>query len=890
MIQHPTKARSLDEQCAYSVAEFVLARFNNLPVADLGVALPETVMLLSRLYELEAWKAARRVALCDRLYALGGEVDRDIRNSVLLPIRRDIFNNRKPSLGLNRLPSLLGDDLAAWYRVEDEIATLRSRFVALFDAKLDAERCLLQDTMRAEDFRNSVAVSSPVLAADLEKYLAVAPGSQSASLRKSESALLQYAGRAMMRTSPYSRYTSVAMARLADVPGCQLPLSVPHVDCVAVEVNHALVRRLIDAFTQHAAVKHRIAYRLCDEWREADGRLQLEILVDQPDVQPRVFRGIERQNSLRLTPVLSAVIAWMQERGNAGAMHREIAETIASWVKDATPEAVMPFVDQLVEGGILTASIPIPDQTTAILPAARDYVGRIGGELGNELFEALASLVTGYDRFGGLGPRARVEQLSSIDRSWRRCFEMVGSALAPSDLLYETTAARRPMSLPAAPLESSLTDLKRVLPVLEAFDRGHTLRALIREEFIRVHGIDAKISLSQLRELMPEPMRRWGLSFVGAEPLESQDPTLAAIDHIRNRIYREFASATDRGIEEFHLDAMLLEELEAQLPPEVKTMGAAFSVFAQAEQVGGLVTRLVVNHIYNGLGAFISRFLPLLGDEATEEVRAHIRRSFPADYIVAELRPVAGFNANLHPLLAERELDVGGGSGDLKPEDLLAEIDREVGAVVLRHRETGQRVEVLYLGFLIPYLLPRKHGLYYSLAGSRLMDSPLHARAESLLSPDQLAAIRRYPRVSSGSVVLARRRWYVPRERLPIAAPDESGPEYMCRLNAWRAIQDMPPTVFYRTMPGVQNDQVPGEDGRLQQYFQTLGIKPRPFDFRSALHVRSLVKLVKRTDHQQVLFEETLPDPALSAMRGPAGSHTMEMVFDLVRPRSATTT
>jgi hypothetical protein len=889
VILHPAQALSVDANLSYSVAEFVLSRFNNMPVADLGMALPETVSLLSRLSELEAWKTARRVAICDRLYALGAEVDRDIRNSVLLPLRRDIYNNRKPRLALSRVPDALGDDLAAWYGVEDEVANLRSRFAALFDAKLDAERRLLQQAMSGEDFRKSVAVSTPVLAADLEKYLSVAPGSQSSSLRKSEPALLQYAGRAMMRTSPYSLYTSVALARLADLPGTQLPLPVPQVDRVAVEVNHALVRRLLDAFTQHAAVRRRIAYRLCDDWQEFDGRLRLEILLDQPDVQPRVFRGIERQNSMRLTPVLSAVIAWMQEGGSGGVMYREIAEAIASWVKGASPEAVMPFVDQLVEGGILVAAIPIPDQTIAILPAARAYAGRIGGEVGDVLCEALASLVTVYDRFGGLGPGARVEQLHSIDRSWRRCFEMVGSALASSDLLYETTAASRPISLPAAPLESSLTDLKRVLPVLEAFDRGHTLRALIREEFTRVHGFDARISLSQLRELMPEPMRRWGLSFIGAEPLETEDPTLVAIERIRGRIYREFASVTARGTEEFQLDTLLLEELVAQLPPEARTMGAAFSVFAQAEQVGGVVTRLVVNHVYNGLGAFISRFLPLLGDEATEEVRAHIRRSFPADYMVAELRPVAGFNANLHPLLAERELDVGGGSGDLKPEDLVAEIDRQVGAVVLRHRVTGQRVEVLYLGFLIPYLLPRKHGLYYSLAGSRLIDSPLHAMAEGRLSPDQLAAVRRYPRVISGSVVLARRRWYVPRECLPIAEPHESSAEYMCRVNAWRVALEMPPLVFYRTMPVVQNDQVPGEDGRLQQYFQTLGIKPRPFDFRSALHVLSLVKMIKRTDHQQVMFEETLPDPDLSAMRGPTGPHTMEMVFDLVRPRSAAT-
>src|SRR5690606_446171 len=135
------------------------------------------------------------------------------------------------------------------------------------------------------------------------------------------------------------------------------------------------------------------------------------------------------------------------------------------------------------------------------------------------------------------------------------------------------------------------------------------------------------------------------------------------------------------------------------LPAWARARPVSYSVFAQRFPGG-----LAINHIYAGFARFTSRFLPHLDPSASAAVARWLRRLLGED--IAQFRPVNGFNANLHPLVVPEEVGEDARWADLTPDELEMVHDEHTDLVRVRHRRSGRDLNLLYLGFLVPFVLP----------------------------------------------------------------------------------------------------------------------------------------------------------------------------------------
>nr|WP_306283996.1 hypothetical protein [Streptomyces sp. Termitarium-T10T-6] len=102
--------------------------------------------------------------------------------------------------------------------------------------------------------------------------------------------------------------------------------------------------------------------------------------------------------------------------------------------------------------------------------------------------------------------------------------------------------------------------------------------------------------------------------------------------------------------------------------------------------------------MYGGWGRFGSRFLDALAPAAARETGAAVSAVLAPGARVAQVRPVNGFNANLHPLFVPDEIGVDRSLASLGVEDVELVHDPVGDDVRVRVRGTRAWVDVLVRG------------------------------------------------------------------------------------------------------------------------------------------------------------------------------------------------
>ncbi|MEA2151301.1 MAG: hypothetical protein QOD69_3131 [Solirubrobacteraceae bacterium] len=848
---------------AAEIADQVALRFNPLPAVALGCAAAE----LARLAELDAWRHERREEICALLHARAGEAEGDERTR-LISLKRDVHNDRLP-----RDPGAAeGGPAAAWVAARREADALRSGLLEGFEERLRRERCRLRELCAVPTFQRALALSSSDLAGAAQRYAELPLGDHRARQRKSEPSFVQYLGRAQLRTSPFSWYTAVAVGRWVD--DAELPLAMPSGWHDRTQVDHALVRRLLAALVRRPEIADCVALKVAPGAHAEGDRLIFDIFADNPENQPHVYGTVQRRGSVRWSPALATVVAWVRDA--PGPTRTDLLTALGG-----ATEANTAFVDAALQAGLLLPDIPVADQTPDILGDCRSFLGEMPGEPAAAASEALTEIGVAVAGFGQRAPRERTAALGDIRAAAARAFAAAGAEPPRSPLLYEDVVAAEPIGLDRAAWEPVLEDLRALGPFLELFDRTRVLKAMVRSAFVQRYGPGGRCeNLAEFEGAIAEAYEHWRPG--DASPLaalERDDSELGILRALQDEVVAHLAERSpDAGVE-LELDATFVGDVVDRMPAGAWQGWSSYSVFGQPATSPGRVDEFVVNHVYNGLGEYLTRFLELVDESVTERLRARVRDFFGDDRRVAEMRPVFGFNANLHPLIAPLELGEEPTDEGLAFDDLEL-VHEPIGDILqARDRATGEPVESLYLGFLVPYLLPQRMGFLYALTGNGWVDMPFPDRLEETAERD--GAIRAYPRLRFGRVVLMRRRWYVPLRLVPRPEAGEELAAYWLRLNAWRLAAGMPDSVFFKVAPARPNDGDDGGDWLARMTFRR--DKPQHVDFTSALHAKRFGKVLPATGDDELLFEETAPDPAAALISGPDGPHVTEAVIEIDR-------
>lgn len=102
---------SLTPDSSYVLAPLLLVRVNNVPMRAVQYwHHPDVGRSLRTLYRLSRWKAAHVELLTDYLYRRAADAPDAVRYETILPVRRDVYHDRRPQVSLERLRAVGVDD------------------------------------------------------------------------------------------------------------------------------------------------------------------------------------------------------------------------------------------------------------------------------------------------------------------------------------------------------------------------------------------------------------------------------------------------------------------------------------------------------------------------------------------------------------------------------------------------------------------------------------------------------------------------------------------------------------------------------------------------------------------------------------------------------------
>ncbi|MEU7729689.1 lantibiotic dehydratase [Streptomyces sp. NPDC040724] len=892
-------------------APYALARATVLAHPAQHPALAAFRDLLARLHRLDTELALTAAPLCDDLYAARDGHPADFHRDVVLPLRRALHNGREPRPAvlarLGDLPARL-PRLDAWLTLRADRDTLLAALDAATGPALDAERAVLAALCREPALAKATALTSTDL---LRAVNRAATGAADRRARKEEPTVLRYALRASTKTSPLSWFTAVGWGLLADAR-TDVPAGVPARPVTSwgaapvldgplrsvVRANRTLTTALTLALLDAPHRRTTLPHRITSTARTAGGRAAY--FRDQPSFAGgRYLVPAEDEVEVAFGGPLRLLTGLAENPVPLAELTRQLAAALSPAGGDGGGDggdggdggraAAAAFLDQLSHAGLLVPQDPAPPQDPDPLQRIAAWVRSFapGHPEDAERADRIAELGSLTSRFAAAPAAERPDRLTVLTQRWTAELAAAGrpipTASAPLTVLSEDVVAPRPLALDGFLDAADHEALGEVTALAEVFDLGHLVRRAVRDRFVDRYGVGGRCahpwefgadvtaaweSAGRIALLDPadrdafpsetEPLAR--LRAEVADALREQNGRPAGRDTSGPSDVRGPSGGSDpfgaSGVfDEAVLPADLLKTLGERLPDPTVERPLSYAYFLQRDPGGGL---LAVNHVYGGWGRFASRFLDSLDPRATAEVSRQIRRGLGPGARPAQIRPVGGFNANLHPLLVPDEIGPDRHRTPIAEADLELVHDEATDQVRVCLRTTGEPLDVLYPGFLAPVLLPARIAPHLADHPAGVVDFRPLAPRRALAAPGGRVIVS--SRLRHRHVVLQRRRWLLPsgvvaRLRADLAADTGPGRVPAAAAAHWRSLLGLPEQVFLHPVAGTPT-------GRATEDFLSRLARPKPHlaDLGNALHLRCLAKWLSRhTDG--VVLEEALPAP-----------------------------
>ncbi|MEZ0090970.1 lantibiotic dehydratase [Streptacidiphilus sp. EB129] len=873
-----TTVRSAEASCVrpgeVTVAPYGLVRMVALAAPEPAPVSTEYRERVGRLVELTRWCEHSSTQLCAALYDLVGTAEADVRARVLVPLRRDVHNGRSPRPLLRAAVADLAQQLPLldqWLSARDEMDRIDQAIVALTAPALAADRTAQAALCRSEELQRAVAGTSEDLLRAVQRA-AVQGAAPDRQGRKSEPTVLRYAMRAVTRTVPLSWFTQVgwgewreghqdAAGREAGRAGRTAVTAVARVERLALDT---LLQGVLRRVELRAFLGHRLATGL-----RCEGAQVCYSRRPEADAASPHDMVVEEQVALPLTAPLRQVLAHIADGGPA--RPHDLAAGIAARLPGAPDQARLAaaaYVDGLIGQGLLRPECPFDPQAADMVRQATDWLVDIGL---SDLAVVLADIEADTESYASLPATARPERLARIRSHWSRAFALAGAAPGGRRTpLTEDVTTRWVLNLGPAHGVGALPDLARLAPLFELFDEHLMARRVARDRFVARFGVGGSCDSLLERDAPGDPGVDAGLSSEVRDLLRLR-AELAA------RVRTTVPAAGAVG--EVVLPDPVVDDAARRSPTWLRQRPVSYGVFMQPVPVGG-VTRLLVNHVYGGWGRFTSRFLDQLEPRAREQVAAQLAATLGAAERVAQIRPVGGFNANLHPRIVADEVSDSGEWSTLRPEQLQLVHDTVGDQLRLRVAATGELINVLYLGFLMPIALPA----HWRPLANDLGGDVVNLGSELVPGRDLdtvLGRVRYRPRLRYRDVILTRAQWRLPAEMARAWRAELDRRPAAQVVARWRAALGIPERVFLSAAvrapaPAEASGGASGNGAgprAIPAYLSTP--KSQYLDLGSALHVRCLSRTLARYPGTLIL-EEALPEPT-------AGQRAVEIVAETYR-------
>ena len=730
-------------------------------------------------------------ALADELYSVIGALDESPVSCrpALVGLRRALFGGRRPRPveWSDRVRAALGTDLGT--RIEQWMSRLdaHSRSVAELPATYeravaDTQRSLLASAAEPA-LRHGIAQSSPVLAAELAKLLdklldkvldnastaAGGPRPQRSVLAR----VARYVSRAAVKTSPFSTLTTIGAGTwTAGLSPLEL---LPARPVGLLELQGSLQPQLERAAAASARLRPELLVRVNPSvTATGDGRLAV---IGPPPAEP-----------IATVAAVPEVLGCMRLLGDGWRPLRELLDLLAG-DRDRTA----PFVDRLVEVGVLELRPPVEDQST-------DWFGDLARwlvDVGGDEWVAVAGGCAELSRLLGLpadpaavdGHLSRLRSVSAAVRDVRSAAGLPD--VAGEDQVHEHAVSTSPVVAAGEPAwRDTLADLDHVRRWLALPDPGLPLRLALGGYLAARFGDGARVPFPLLeRAVLSDLAGAAGIGDASGARCRSADavadlrgllrPARSAVAEARLPALAELQALRRKSLDVLlgtgpDPDGVIRVRAEALGEHDVHPgyVRAPESVAWYVQPCGSVergAARVVLNTAISGFGRGRARALRLIGtagavsaagsvgtagaapasDRLPSQPSQSSQPSWLGGRLVAESPGRFGHVLNVREPLAGYELDYphtmvrDRARPRILLRDLLVEHDQATGLATPR-TVAGAHVTVVHNGMLAELLLPPAMQLLVRGLGA----TPTLFHAGVLLGPEAPAGFA--PRIEAG--------------------------------------------------------------------------------------------------------------------------------------------
>ncbi|MFC4031057.1 lantibiotic dehydratase [Streptomyces polygonati] len=917
------------ERTAWLLHRRFVLRVAGLPVETVaGLRDPLARAWAGRVLDAEERLAALAAELDEPLTALVTKTDDPGPRRAVLAVRREVFNGRLPRdpAAVRELAAAIGggtgERLVGWMEARQQLAGLLADGGPVLAEGLARARGRLRTLAGEDRLRRGLVLASPTLDSQLDAFVADPSPVPDKRARKKERSLLAYLYRTACKTSPFSTFTGVAEGHFQrDAPDTVIGREwTGH-----PRLNVVVLSRLAELIAADPGRRADLPVALSAGWELDDDRVRYvrrSVTAGDDSAAVSFDAAHDRLFFLRRRGVLERLLGLFGER-SVPPRYAELEAWLAAET-GAPPEEAARYAATLLDLGMLqTAGLetdvhardPLRSFQTALRALSRGWADETATSL-----DAVAARVRRYAAADAAGRRALLGEL-------RRELITVQDALGaeqpslPRTLLYEDVSERpvtadldRWTELAAAPLHA----LTGILP---AFDVALPQRLTLKGFFLARYGRGGRCDdLLRLVHDFHEDIFTQYLQFTALKSPWAPDgspapeenwlgmPEVTALDRGRaefTRRMRELWRTHPDAAAELRIDEATVDAVRAELAP----LGGTFAPHSHFVQLADRERDplVVLNNSYGGLCFPFTRFTHCFdadtgaetgadaeavtgtfagaSEDFSGQLRATVRGWQPPGSVFAEVTAgSATTNLNLHGRLTDYEIVCPGESSTAPPDaridldDLYAEHDETGDRLVLRSRRLGREVVPLYLGYLVPMVLPE-------VPRTLLLFSPTsRARPDVWRGVPEGPAtegITTRPRVRYRGLVLHRRRWTARPGALPVRGPAADDAAGYLGWQRWRRRHGLPDRVFATVRPLAPD----GGEGPGAVFGG--GAKPQYVDFDSPLSLLALEGLLAGgpavTD-----FEEMLPEPDELHVSSPRGRHVAELAVEIVpRPAAA---
>lgn len=878
---------------------YFMIRMAGLSVSVLNhLSAPNTGKIIYEIDKLKNWNSQSKQNICESIESYVQKTDNNEIRKKLINYKRNIYNDRMPKHLIKEyqeyIPQELYQYILSWEKNQREIEQLQMKALTSYENECIAARQFLHQSINHDNFLNGIVFSSRDMWKKVSKYISTPLEDHNSRLKKVETSLLQFVSRVAGKTSPLSTFTPISIGKWNNsIPYNQLMID-GDIPKSVIEINHAIIDRIVQGLLQRSDSRQSISYKLNPSITVIGNKLHLIKRSDDSKLRPKVFNTIEQPITLDFNGAIQFVFHIYDEHHNDAINYKDLRQRFSSKTNQEISTVDL-FLGKLLELQIIIPNIEIFEQTDQKIIDSIEIMEQIKTPIASEVISNLRDIGDQLSEYRRATSSERMRILQLIESNLKQCFERLEKDVSMDSLktpIYEDAylnAKELQLSQPYfKPLIENLTLWQSLTPLL---DSNYRLQSMIATRFVEVYGEggDCKEPLDFITEIVPI-MKKWGESLlpsVTAKELKDESEDILQLNKAKNEFVTYLLQKMNYSEDEVELTEEELEEFIVQIPESIQQRTVSQSYFCQWGTTNQEKDFLVINQMYHGYSMFFSRFLDQFPSEVTENIKAYIKDLFSPEEAVAEYTGTFGFNANLHPSLTDYDLNISSlpqGRKESKKvlfNDLGFKYDKSKHRVYLHHQDFG-KINVLYLGFLMPFSLPLVMRALSQMFNSGNISSLFIMHKERNLSVEESLQIRRYPRIRIGQVILSRKKWIIPNNLLPIKDKGEDEFTYFLRINEWYKALQLPKKVFIRLIP--MNEQEMSSDTSTDkstiEEIDFTKFKPQYIDFEGPLFIKMFEKLIKDSSFGMVV-EEMSPNIDEIPLQHNDESYVSEFLLEL---------